>query len=390
MQGKGASMTKEAGWIPDPEDLTVTRYWNGTAWVAERAWDGSTWVDRPLVAPPPPPATAPDLPPPPPPLPPPPEAPLPDPPAPAPSDDLTKTVATLQPPPDAAAVAAGAAAAAAPPPPPPPPPEPVAPAAAAPPPPLPPPAPPGPPGPARIASTANPPPPDPVDPVVTPTPPPRKSRAGVLVALGLVVALIAGVVTYFIVKPGDDSSSSASTTNTTTSTKPNNHDDFTKKTTTTSTTLGLGAEQGDLTQIESLLNDSGTGRRNLNDSILSPFTGCTLSGSAAASQMDAVIANRQRILSSATQLAASSNPEVRNLGDLLRQAMQYSLDSNYQYRTWMSDNPGSSCPRTATAAKAAGDAASSRATNAKIAFVNAYNPVAQRIGMRANWTASDI
>src|SRR5262245_13148792 len=40
-----------AGWHADPDDRTLTRYWNGTAWAATRRWNGSEWVDAPSAPP---------------------------------------------------------------------------------------------------------------------------------------------------------------------------------------------------------------------------------------------------------------------------------------------------------------------------------------------------
>ena len=55
-----------AGWYPDAQSDEVIRYWDGTQWTEERAWDGAAWVVRPLGTPvvaapppePPPPADA--------------------------------------------------------------------------------------------------------------------------------------------------------------------------------------------------------------------------------------------------------------------------------------------------------------------------------------------
>ena len=35
----------EPGWYPETADPPITRYWDGSTWVAVRVWDGSTWVD---------------------------------------------------------------------------------------------------------------------------------------------------------------------------------------------------------------------------------------------------------------------------------------------------------------------------------------------------------
>jgi len=35
------------GWHPDPADDSVTRYWDGRAWIGARQWTGAGWVDLP-------------------------------------------------------------------------------------------------------------------------------------------------------------------------------------------------------------------------------------------------------------------------------------------------------------------------------------------------------
>jgi hypothetical protein len=206
---------------------------------------------------------------------------------------------------------------------------------------------------------------------------------GVVIALGLVAALVAAGITYLIVRPDDESGATAVRSVPITAAAPDVP--VTSAPTTIPNTL-----RPSLVEMETLLNDSGTGRRSLNDAVLGPFTACDLSGASAAAQMSGVISNRQRILDQASRLAQNADATVSNLGTLLRQAIQYSLDSNHEYQSWMSENPGTVCPRTGTASRTRGDASSSRATAAKEAFVSAYNPVAASNGLKSNWTAQDI
>jgi hypothetical protein len=207
---------------------------------------------------------------------------------------------------------------------------------------------------------------------------------GVVVALGLVAALVAAGITYLIVRPDDESA--APPVRSAAAITPNSSVPATSP----PTTAVNQALQPALVQIEALLRDSGAGRRTLNDAVLGPFTGCGLSAESAATQMNGVISNRQRILDQASQLAQNADPTVRDLGGLLRQAIQYSLNSNYQYQSWMNDNTGTVCPRRSTTSKVQGDASSGQATSAKEAFIRAYNPVAASNGLKSDWTAQDI
>ncbi|MEQ1788135.1 MAG: DUF2510 domain-containing protein [Acidimicrobiales bacterium] len=58
MTEESSGQSASAGWHEDPNDPTITRYWDGRAWTATRQWNGNEWVDRTApVAPPVPPAT---------------------------------------------------------------------------------------------------------------------------------------------------------------------------------------------------------------------------------------------------------------------------------------------------------------------------------------------
>jgi hypothetical protein len=43
-------MATEAGWYPDANDERTTRYWDGSAWTAQRSWDGARWVSAVVSA----------------------------------------------------------------------------------------------------------------------------------------------------------------------------------------------------------------------------------------------------------------------------------------------------------------------------------------------------
>jgi hypothetical protein len=36
---------RQPGWFPDQQDMTVQRYWDGSAWTRTRRWDNDQWVD---------------------------------------------------------------------------------------------------------------------------------------------------------------------------------------------------------------------------------------------------------------------------------------------------------------------------------------------------------
>src|SRR5262249_4706169 len=99
-------------------------------------------------------------------------------------------------------------------------------------------------------------------------------------------------------------------------------------------------------------------------------------------RIDQVIANRQSILSSLDGIA-TSDPTGQNLVALFRQAIQYSLDSNYQWKQWVEDQSSFGCPVGDGAEDSAKSISDRQATPAKQAFVAAYNPVAQQYGLAA-------
>jgi|GEM_PF-1393434 len=43
-EGNPPPQMTQPGWYPHPENASIQRYWDGTAWGATRMWDGSAWV----------------------------------------------------------------------------------------------------------------------------------------------------------------------------------------------------------------------------------------------------------------------------------------------------------------------------------------------------------
>jgi hypothetical protein len=83
--------------------------------------------------------------------------------------------------------------------------------------------------------------------------------------------------------------------------------------------------------------------------------------------------------------ASTTDPTAQALLSQLSQALGFSISSNQLYQTWFQANVGGgACSTTlGTDSRSQGDALGTQASNAKAAFVAAYNPVASRFGLRA-------
>lgn len=205
---------------------------------------------------------------------------------------------------------------------------------------------------------------------------PRGGRGPIIVAIvaGSIALIMVVVLIVVLLAGGDDSNVQA---------QPHPTATRVSTTTTTSdtrTTPAVPELEVVARQIEAQLNTSATGRHVLIDQVLGPYRDCRISAAEADIGIDSVIANREGILTSLDSLS-TGHPTARNLVDLLRTAIQHSLDSNFQWKAWIQSS-GFGCPPGNTADEDAAEFTSDNlATPAKQAFVNAYNPVAASYGL---------
>jgi hypothetical protein len=199
---------------------------------------------------------------------------------------------------------------------------------------------------------------------------------GILFASGLAAAVL------FIVGGGDDEKSEAARTSTRRSTTTS----IRRPTTTTTRRTPRTAAALDLEtvvlQLDPMLSTSEASRAKLNQTIIGPFTGCTLDAASAVAGIDTVIAERQALQRSIRALTTrTTDPTASDLLEQLSTALDYSIQSNQRYRAWFQANIGAACNTLGAAEKADGDLLGQQATNTKITFVAAYNPVARSYGL---------
>lgn len=147
-------------------------------------------------------------------------------------------------------------------------------------------------------------------------------------------------------------------------------------------------------RIDGILSQSAAGRGDV-ASTVARVQECAIYPYEGADSMVTVIENRESVLAGIRALPASEFSQAVELVTLLQNGIQESLQSDYYYRDWMNDLSRyyyDTCDyrgaySTENLVKA--NEASGRATAAKNAFVNAYNPVAARFGLR-QWGAGDI
>jgi hypothetical protein len=121
---------------------------------------------------------------------------------------------------------------------------------------------------------------------------------------------------------------------------------------------------------------------------------CGLSAAAAAAQTGAIIDKRKAEVADLQTLATTGDATARQLVILLQTAIGLSLQSDYEYQSWIAGNTGSDatfpCRRTHDANWQAAQSMAPRAGDAKKAFVAAYDRVASRLGLRADWGYTDF
>lgn len=200
------------------------------------------------------------------------------------------------------------------------------------------------------------------------------------------VALIAFAV-VLLTQGGDDKKSSGAASAATHRSTPSTRGATTTTTESDVPATGAAADlQAVATQLDTMLDSSEATRTRLNQGIIQPFQSCSLSAADAVTQIGEVINDRQTLQASVDQLEASTTDQTaRSLLTQLSQALGYSISSNQAYQSWFQANVGGGACSTTLGAdsRSQGDALGTQASNAKAAFVAAYNPVAARFGLRA-------
>ena len=130
-------------------------------------------------------------------------------------------------------------------------------------------------------------------------------------------------------------------------------------------------------ELESILGESAFGRAAVVNAVSFP---CADTSDQAIGN---VISNRTMILTNLENLDTNGNSESERLRILLHDAIDLSLQSNYSYQAWFADlGPGDCGSPFDNSNFREADALSKRATDAKQQFVDAFDPIAARFGLR--------
>jgi hypothetical protein len=146
-----------------------------------------------------------------------------------------------------------------------------------------------------------------------------------------------------------------------------------------------------LRQLDSILSLSAGGRGDVSIIVTRVQRGDTLLQDGSA-EMSGPISNRQQVLARISALPPPP-PGAASLAGLLTTAIEASLAADQAYRDWMSNLPydynfnAYGDPNNSDFQRAQGD--SGQASSAKAAFVDRYNPLARRSGLRT-WSGSQI
>ena len=244
------------------------------------------------------------------------------------------------------------------------------------------------------------------DEVVTEAEPPddggRPSKA-VPTLVGVVVGVLATAVAVLlvVVLTGDGSEDEATGTTTTTSTP-------TTTSMTTPTTIANGDLRGIALRLDVILERSARARADVVEVISLVGPECGMEPSEASTRLFDVEESRQEILSQLSSLQVTGDEEADRLIALLLAAVQDAQHADQHYLAWVNseysrfyydnsvwdETTGTStvnCPGEPPKTQDWDDAvaASVDATAAKQAFLAAYDPVAERYGLRV-WSASEI
>lgn len=142
-----------------------------------------------------------------------------------------------------------------------------------------------------------------------------------------------------------------------------------------------------VSRVENLLTQSQDGRQEVTASMSASFQ-CKLAPRAAAERLNRVQRNRQSLLQQIAALSIPDDADAQRASDLFQRAEQASIAADWHYRDWLVQRKRCGPPDESPEVRAA-LAADRRATLAKRAFVETFNPLARRTGQPV-WTAGEF
>lgn len=142
-----------------------------------------------------------------------------------------------------------------------------------------------------------------------------------------------------------------------------------------------------VSKVENFLVQSRDGRRQISAAIADVFD-CKLTPHAAVVRLNRVQRNRQSLLQQIAALSVPNNAQALLASDLLQKAAQASITADWRYRDLLLGRTHCGAPGPSPQLRAA-QAADTKATRAKQAFLAVFNPLARRFGGRA-WTAGEF
>jgi hypothetical protein len=168
-------------------------------------------------------------------------------------------------------------------------------------------------------------------------------------------------------------------------------DDEAASTTAAKTTAAATPLAGFVGDIDGLLKISARDRVKIKRAIIGVERNCRIAPDAAAGDVNEVTASRRQVLQKVRALKPPDAAARRVVGRFER-SLTLSISANGGYSRWLADlrrSPAACNRPTANANYRAAQGINARTQTAKKAFVNAYNPLARRVG-KQTWTSLQI
>jgi DNA-binding SARP family transcriptional activator len=138
-------------------------------------------------------------------------------------------------------------------------------------------------------------------------------------------------------------------------------------------------------KLEGFLVQSAEGR-TLVGRIVQEASRCELPAGRALTRLVSVEHNRQSLLEQVAALSVPDSPEAVEVSRRFQRAIQASIAADWRYREWLEGIGGPCTPAAAAQALRTTGPGDTRATAAKQAFLDDFNPLARRFGRRT-WSA---